>query len=93
MTNISEEFNFGEEEKIKTQELILYLKDMYRILARAINTKPQITTIDDFPEEGGEATLFDVGDIFLKPSSNEAKMITSRPNQTTVVLTDLTNNP
>lgn len=87
MARLSNDFQFGENDSIDLEHLLVSLKRMYFELATAINSKPDLyqRTTD------GSATdvLLSQGSININLSSNKVEMLTNHTSPTNVTWTTL----
>lgn len=93
MTKIPEEFQFGDVTDLQGEELLRMLRDMYRTLAVAINSKATVTGYKDATgawQDGSTTSNFlAVGTINVNEDSDKVEMLTSYTDPRTVVWTQL----
>lgn len=87
MARISETFDFGSNDDMSQEELILFLQQMYTQLAVAINTKPDI--IQRTTNGQTTDTFLANGDININTNTLNVEILTSHPTQTSVTWTTL----
>lgn len=87
MARVSEIFDFGSNEDLTMEELLLRLQRMYTDLAVALNSKPDLVQRTTDGQVGD--TFLSQGTININLSTNKVEMLTNHPTQTTVTWTQL----
>lgn len=91
MTKIPEEYTLGSFKDLEKEELLRVLQDMYRILATAVNMKPDIIVRQDSSGNYLDGSTSDVrqsiGDININPTTGKVEFLTNHTNPQTVVWT------
>lgn len=87
MARIPNSFNFGDEDGITIEELVIRLKRMYMDLAEAVNSKPDL--IQRQVDGQTTDTFLSQGSININLSTNKVEMLTNHVNPTTVTWTTL----
>ena len=87
MAKVPETFNFGDNDEMDFERLLVLLQRMYKDLALAVNSKPDLyqrttdgQTIDTFLAQGS---------ININLSTNKVEMLTNHNTQTSVIWTQL----
>lgn len=87
MARLSEVFNFGENDELTIEELVIRLQRMYTDLAVAVNLKPDLVQrLDDGQPSD---TFLSQGTFNINLNTNKVEMLTNHPTQTTVTWTTL----
>jgi len=87
MTKIKEYYNVGDKSKIDMEQLLRILEDMYKILAIAINKKPDIYQRDS--DGLTTDTNLSNGDININTSTLKVEILTKHDSTTLVTWTTL----
>jgi D-hexose-6-phosphate mutarotase len=87
MAKINEYYDVGDRNKINVEQLVRMLEDIYKILAVAVNKKPDVY----FRPTDGQASdsFLSNGDINVNETTNKIEMLTSRPSSSTVGWTQI----
>lgn len=87
MAKIPESFNFGSDEEMSLEALVVKLERMYFDLASAVNSKPDLyqRTTDGQTSD----TFLAQGAININLSTNKVEMLTNHVTPTTVTWTKL----
>lgn len=87
MASIPKTFNFGDNENLTLEELIIKLQRMYILLAEAINSKPDLYQ----REVDGQITdtFLAQGSININLLTDKVEMLTNHVDPTTVTWTQL----
>ena len=87
MARLPDHFNFGEEDSMTVEELVIKLQRMYMDLAEAVNSKPDLyqRTTDGQVAD----TFLAQGSININLSTNKVEMLTNHISPSTVVWTTL----
>ena len=82
MARIPESFNFGSDEEMTMEDLVVKLERMYFDLASAVNSKPDLYQ----RETDGQTTdtFLAQGSININLNTNKVEMLTNHVNPTTV---------
>jgi len=87
VAKVPETFNFGDNDEMDFERLLVLLQRMYKDLALAVNSKPDLyqrttdgQTIDTFLAQGS---------ININLSTNKVEMLTNHNTQTSVIWTQL----
>ena len=82
MAKLPDHFNFGSEDEMTMEELVIKLQRMYYDLARAVNSKPDLVERD--VDGQTTDTFLSQGTININLSTDKVEMLTNHPTQTTV---------
>ncbi len=87
MARIPDHFNFGDEDSLTIEELVIKLQRMYMDLAEAVNSKPDLyqRTTDGQASD----TFLAQGSININLNTNKVEMLSNHTSPTTVVWTTL----
>jgi hypothetical protein len=85
VAKIPEFFNFGNDDEMNIEDLVIKLQRMYSDLAIAINAKPDLVQRTTDGQVGD--TFLPQGTININTATNKVEMITNHPTQTTVTWT------
>lgn len=87
MAKVPETFNFGDQNEMDFEKLLVLLQRMYKDLALAVNSKPDLyqRTTDGQTDD----TFLAQGSININLNTDKVEMLTNHSTQTTVVWTQL----
>jgi len=88
MTSIPEEYPFAALEEDNLEKLVKDLNDMYRLLARAINLKPDVLARLDSSGAGIDGqttdTAYPIGTINVNQTTDLVEVLTQHPTPQSV---------
>lgn len=87
MAKVQEFYNVGNREELTIEQLLDIIEDMYKVLAQAVNLKPDII---QRPSNGlSTDTFLSVGDININTSTLNVQILTAFPTISTVTWTTI----
>ncbi len=87
MARVPETFNFGDSSEMDFEKLLVLLQRMYKDLALAVNSKPDLYQRTTDGQVGD--TFLAQGSININLNTNNVEMLTNHDTQTTVTWTQL----
>lgn len=92
MVTLAQKFNWGQQLIDKQPELFRRLNEAYSDTAQAVNTKVTKVKVEgsDPPANSAFNRNFEVGDIYVRPDTDSAWIMTSRTDDTNVIWTIIT---
>lgn len=88
MGKVASTFNVGNRENITPERLLELMETMYRDLAEAVNSKPDLYQRDTDGQIGD--TFLPNGSLNINTSTNKVEMLTNHTSATTVLWKTLT---
>ncbi len=87
MAKVQEFYNVGDRTNVTVEQLLDIIEDMYKVLAIAVNTKPDIyqRSTNGLVTD----TFLSNGDININTSTLRVEMLTAHPTVSTVTWTTL----
>lgn len=75
MPNVPMDFPFGNKDELSVDKLLVIIQDMYELLARAVNSKPDIIVSES--DGSADDVSVAIGSLSVNTSSNKVEMLTS----------------
>lgn len=92
MVTLAQKFNWGQQIIEKQPELFRRLNEAYSDTAQVVNTKVTKVKVtgSNPPANSPFNRNFEIGDIYVRPDTNSAWIMTSRTDDTNVIWTIIT---